>query len=125
MKRSLKPIRPQERDRNEPGAGASAGNRAEMGESMSGHRQQEEQPGAAETQDARDEEADMRMADSGGDDVAVDEARKARVQGSPYRPRRKRLQSTSARTGRTDPGAGIAFGPELCRRRTDDARQKK
>ena len=39
-------------------------------------------------------------------------------------PQKKKLQSTVARIGRSDPGADIAFGPEQCRRLISDEHQK-
>ena len=39
-------------------------------------------------------------------------------------PQRKKLQSTVARIGRSDPGADIVFGPEPCRRPISDEHLK-
>ena len=85
MNRSLKPVSPLSDDRSGSGGSASASNSAGGEEERDGHIHQKTQQ-RAEKVHAGDSGADARSANEGGEDVIVDEARRARVQGSPYRP---------------------------------------
>ena len=91
MDRSLRPIRPNVDQRDGTSASTDFSNEAEKGRIEEDQEQQGGHPDAAGAQSANGEAAGAHGAGVDGEEVAVDEARRPRIQGSPYKPTKSEI----------------------------------